>query len=533
MIDKFIQIFKGLEERFGYHIADYSEGDEKKSGTSKTSSYPHSRDMWESHLLGKKFTVKTNYGNKIADSLGICPINKESKCKWGAIDLDNYKPNVEELFKKLNSINVKLAPFKSKSGGIHIYIFMTEEVPAMLVREKLHSIKNIFAVEKPDKIFPVQKYLNLDKGSAGSWINLPYYKALNTERYMIKKDGSKASIQEFFKWFDENQTTLDKLKKLKSNLDEGEVGDWFKDGPPCMQALAKFGVEKSKRNDTLQDMTRYIKLRYPDNEEWKNKVGEYNKKFFEPLGEGLPYAEVTNVISSRDKKDYAYRCNEDWLKPHCNKELCIARKFGIGGSGNTDLVLGPLSYVKSTPKIWYLGFNGEEVSLGSKEIVKQDLARESATEQTGKTPPKVKNWDLQIRGLQSKATPIDAPEESRPMVRLKNYLETHCFNLRRTTDKKQILFGKPYHENDPNTKEVVRVKFMFDYFYKFLKTNSWETTENTTHQMIKKLAGISREKFHITDDTKKWVYVLEVKEFHSEEVKQDDMDFGQESEVPY
>ena len=43
----------------------------------------------------------------------------------------------------------------------------------MLMREKLHSIKNIFGVEKPDKIFPVQKYLNLEKGSAGSWINLP------------------------------------------------------------------------------------------------------------------------------------------------------------------------------------------------------------------------------------------------------------------------------------------------------------------------------------------------------------------------
>ena len=262
MIDRFIQIFKGLEERFGYHIVDESDGE------AKTSSYPHTRDMWEAHLLGKKFKIKTNYGVKTADSLGMCPINRESKCKWGAIDLDNYKPDVKELFKKIKSINVNLVPFKSKSGGIHVYVFMTEEVPAMLMREKLHGIKNIFAVEKPDKIFPVQKYLNLDKGSAGSWINLPYYKALNTSRYMIKEDGSKASIEEFFEWHSKNQTTPAQLKKLKSNVDEGEIGDWFKEGPPCMQALAKFGVEKSRRNDTLQDMARYIKLRYPDNEEW-------------------------------------------------------------------------------------------------------------------------------------------------------------------------------------------------------------------------------------------------------------------------
>ena len=55
------------------------------------------------------------------------------------------------------------------------YVFSKEYVPAMLMREKLHSIKHIFGVEKPDRIFPVQKYLDLDKGSAGSWINIPYY----------------------------------------------------------------------------------------------------------------------------------------------------------------------------------------------------------------------------------------------------------------------------------------------------------------------------------------------------------------------
>ena len=395
MIDKFIQIFKGLEERFGYHIVDYSEGDGKKSGTSKTSSYPHEREMWEAHLLGKKFKVKTNYGTKTADSLGMCPINKDSQCKWGAIDLDNYKPDVKELFKKLKSINVNLAPFKSKSGGIHVYVFMTEEVPAMLMREKLHGIKNIFAVEKPDKIFPVQKYLNLDKGSAGSWINLPYYKALNTSRYMIKEDGTKASIEEFFEWHGKNQTTPAQLKKLKSNVDEGEIGDWFKDGPPCFQALAAFGVEKGDRNETLLDMTRYIKLRYPDT--WQDKVADYNKKFFKgdtPGAQGLPYTQVTSVIQSREKKDYQYRCDKPWLKKPGDSEKCILRKFGIGNSKTSgQLILGPLSYVKSTPKIWYLGFNGDEVRLYSKELVRQDLARESATEQTGTTPKKTKTWD--------------------------------------------------------------------------------------------------------------------------------------------
>jgi len=523
-VERFRKIFVGLEERFGYHIANYEEGNGKKSGTSLTSNYPHTLEMWEAHLNGKKFKVKTNKGFIEADSLGLCPINTKSQCTWGAIDLDNYKPDIPELFKKLKSVNVPIIPFRSKSGGIHLYIFMDQPVPALLMREKLHSIKNIFAVEQPDKIFPVQKYLNLEKGSAGSWINLPYHNAKNTERYMIKEDGTKGTLEEFFEAYEKNKITQSQLKKLKTNIDEGETGDWFKDGPPCMQALAQFGIEKKVRNETLTDMTRYIKLRFPDN--WKDKVGEYNKKFVEPIGSGLPYNEVNNIIGSREKKDYAYRCSSDWLKPHCDRDKCILRKFGIGGAATNELVLGPLSYVKSSPKIWYLGFNGEEVRLYSKELVKQDLAREAATEQTGRTPPKIKNWDLQVRTLQVKATPIDAPEESQPDLRLKSHLETFCFNLRQTNKKKQILFNRPYHE-------AGKVRFIFDGFFTYLKQMNWTIGEDLTHQMLKKLKGISREKFHIEKNYKRWVYVLEAKQFKNEELEPDELDFGQDKDSPY
>ena len=137
---------------------------------------------------------------------------------------------------------------------------------------------------------------------------------------------------------------------------------------------------------------------------------------------------------------------------------------------------------------------------------------------------------MQLRSLQLKATPIDAPEESHPQVRLKNSLELYCFNLRRTKDKKQILFGRPYHEE---IDKILHVKFMFDPFYKYLKTNNWEPTENITHQMIKKLTGISREKLHINDEQKKWVYVLDSKKFNSEEIKGDSIDFEQNDKAPY
>ena len=526
MVEKFRKIFKGLEERFGYHVLDQSNGNGKKSGTSFTSSYAHTEEMWKAHLEGNKFSVKTKTKVIEADSLGLCPITSDSKCTWGAIDLDEYKPDVKELYKKIKSLNVPVIPFKSKSGGIHVYIFLTEEVPALLLREKLHSIKNIFGDCKPDKIFPVQKYLNLEKGSAGSWINLPYHNYKDTVRYMIKEDGSRATLEEFFEHYERNTVTLKQLKTLKSNIDEGDSGEWFQDGPPCMQALAKFGVPKSQRNEVLLDMTRYVKQRYP--EDWKDKTLEYNKQFFEPKGKGMGFNEVSGVIGSREKKDYVYRCDQDWLKSYCNKEECIKRKFGISGSLSSELVLGPLSYVTSNPKIWYLGFNGEEVGLSSKELVKQDLAREAATEQTGKTPPKIKNWDMQLRALQEKATEIDAPEESLPTFRLKTSLESFCFNTRVTKDKKKILLGRPFEDESS-------IKFTFGDFFKYLKADEWNITPDITHQMLKKIPGITRDKFHIKEGVKRWVYVLHKEQFDNEpEVKQEVPEYvTQEKESPF
>ncbi len=521
MIKKFRNIFTGLEERFGYHIVEHQNSNStKKSGVSRTSDYSHDDSMWQAHLEGKKFSVKTKNGDIQADSLGICPINKESKCKWGAIDLDNYKPDLKELFKKLKSINVPVVPIRSKSGGVHVYVFSKEYVPAMLMREKLNSIKHIFGVEKPDRIFPVQKYLDLDKGSAGSWINLPYYNYQNTERYMIKEDGSKATIEEFFETHEKSLITIDQLKKLECELS----GDDFKDGPPCLQTLASFGIERGARDEVLLDMTKYLKMRFPD--DWDNKTGEYNKKFFKPE---LTYKEVQKVINSREKKDYAYRCNQDHLSKFCNKGECILRKFGVKSiKGLRNTALGPLSYIRSTPRQWFLGFDGDEVKLNSKELTNQQLAREAATEQTGKTPPRMKqvDWDSAVAELQERATGEDAPEESMPMYKLQESLKIFCFQSRRTEDRTRID-RIPFY--DKKNKEV---HFTFDTFYTFITdSRKWKFAEHVTHTYLKNIKGLSRGKLHIKENIKRNVYTINEEIFKDEDFKHEKIVFANKKEV--
>jgi hypothetical protein len=67
---------------------------------------------------------------------------------------------------------------------------------------------------------------------------------------------------------------------------------------------------------------------------------------------------------------------------------------------------------------------------------------------------------------------------------------------------------------------------MFDGFFKHLQLQEWKTSVEITHQMLQKLKGISREKFHIKEGVKKWVYVVDESIFDREpEVEQNILNF--------
>jgi hypothetical protein len=337
---------------------------------------------------------------------------------------------------------------------------------------------------------------------------------------MIKEDGSKASIEEFFEVYEKSTITIAQLKKMECSLNEED----FKDGPPCLQTLASFGIERGARDDVLLDMTRYLKMRFPEN--WQNKTGEYNTKFFKPE---LTYKEIQKTVDSREKKDYPYRCNQDHLSKFCNKGECILKKFGVKSiKGLQHTALGPLSYIKSTPRQWFLGFDGEEVKLTSKELTNQQLAREAATEQTGKTPPRMKqvDWDAAIAELQERATGEDAPEESMPLFKLTESLRTFCFEGRRTEDRTRID-RIPFYD-----KEEKKVHFVFDSFYTYITdSKKWKHAEHTTHTFLKNIIGLSHSKLHIKGNIKRNVYTVSENEFEKEEFKHEKITFGNNKEV--
>ena len=75
---------------------------------------------------------------------------------------------------------------------------------------------------------------------------------------------------------------------------------------------------------------------------------------------------------------------------------------------------------------------------------------------------------------------------------------------------------------------------VFGDFFKYLKSDDWIITSDLTHQMLKKINGVSREKFHIKEGVKRWVYVLNKETFESEpEVQQEVSDFTNKEESAF
>ena len=125
-IEKFKSIFEGLDCAYGI-TKKSNQFDER--GKNKTESFtiqkPPIKALWKDHLTGKD------------PALGIVPISKDNRCRWGCIDIDIYPFDHKKLVQKLKDKNIPIIVFRSKSGGAHCFLFTKEPIPAIIMRAKL------------------------------------------------------------------------------------------------------------------------------------------------------------------------------------------------------------------------------------------------------------------------------------------------------------------------------------------------------------------------------------------------------------
>ena len=150
-LEKLYKIFYGSSRAHGSFLPDNVKNGQKTQGKAKTiKTVGASITHWEQHITGKQ-------------GLGIIPIDEDNEVKWGAIDVDQYSLDLNKLVKKIEQYELPLVVCRSKSGGAHIYCFVSEKIPAGKMQDKLREVAAGLGYGGVE-IFPKQREILVDRG---------------------------------------------------------------------------------------------------------------------------------------------------------------------------------------------------------------------------------------------------------------------------------------------------------------------------------------------------------------------------------
>jgi len=467
-VESFIEIFSGLERAHGVTYVDKKGADGQKiKGKSFVTREPVTTNMWLQHLQGKE------------PSLGIIPINDDNKCKWGCIDIDSYAGfDHKKLIDKIKELSLPLLVFRSKSGGAHVFLFTSVFVEAKLMRDKLLSISAVLGYGGSE-VFPKQVELK-SQDDTGNFLNLPYFNGDDTTRYCFNDKGEAVNLKNFYLLYDLYKLTPELLEKLIIKRPESE----FNDGPPCLESITQSEI-KDGRDRILYQYIQYAKRKWPEN--WQGKINAFNYKYFANHPDGpLEDKIVQGKIKFNDGKDLGFKCNEDPMCNHCDKNLCRTRQFGIGGESVFPSLTDLQKVLLDEPYYW-VNVDGERVKLDNIDyLMEQRLFRRTVAKQINKKPKRVtvKEFETYVDQLLQGVEEVDAPVGSSRIDQLSNHLEDYC--LQRSigsVSKKDILNGAVYTENGKHVFTFHR------FFHGHLTKKKWKEDYQVTQQMLKEHCG--------------------------------------------
>jgi hypothetical protein len=352
MIERFKNIFEGLDRAHGVTIVGESNGNgQKVKGKSFVKREAVTDDLWENHLKG-------------IENLGIIPINDNNECKWGCIDIDSYAGfDHKKLINKIKQFNLPLIVCRSKSGGAHVFLFTKDYVSASLMQDKLNEIRSVLGYGGSE-VFPKQRELK-SKDDTGNFLNLPYFNCSQTTRYAFLESGEAASIESFFELYERYK------QQDISTIEIKRPETPYSDGPPCIELMAQNKIGEGGRNNALFHYGVYAKSKWPEN--WKTKLILFNES---AMAQPLSDIEVNIITKQHEKKDWGYKCNDQPMCAFCNKSKCRVRKYGIGETNEVSDIDNVFQYGEGLDSFYEMTVNGEhKLVVGVQELYEQSKFR--------------------------------------------------------------------------------------------------------------------------------------------------------------
>lgn len=454
LAEKFAELFRGNEACHGIHKPAPATEGEKAKGQSFTVREPLRLDDYLAHLHGEK-------------SIGAVPITQDGKLYFAAIDVDVYPLDPRKFLRTAKIASLPLVGFRSKSGGLHLYLFFKQAADVANVMRLVRRIRGILGLPEDTEVFP--KQVKLSAGQLGNWINLPYYNAKKTERYAYDEEGNKLSLEHAIAYIEGRKTTE---KDLEYAIEEVP----FSDAPPCIQStLLSGGPGQGHRNEFLFDVATYLKAKW--GEDYEEALFKVNGDMDAPI----PHGELLKTtIASQNKGTYAYRCKSGHLQPCCDKAECSNRRFGKGGVSNVSferfimVEAGETVYFKWT-------INGVELTFyGAAELRNQHRFIEKCIEQADVFPRELnkQQWEELLQHAfanKEVVTSVDESELSDAALWKSKFAE--YLSSRPAIRAGQVEEGLVYYHEEEGTLHFKGAK-LYEYFAKSKLFNDFKRGEH-------------------------------------------------------
>jgi hypothetical protein len=469
--------FSGLDRAHGqYDINGNVSSAGKHEGRAQTVREPVTLEKWIGHLKGER-------------GIGVVPIRDDANCLFGAIDIDTYQGDLFKLADQVAGLDIPLILCRSKSGGPHLYLFLSEPAPADLVRGKLMEWAVLLGYSGVE-IFPKQTRL-ASENDVGNWINMPYFGGDETNRYAIF-NGKQLSLEQFLDLAEMLAMDLETLSTHKPSM-PSELGDWWEEAPPCLQSLAMRGFGEGGRNNALFNIAVYLRKRYNDSD-WEEKLDDYNQQFMDPP---LGHKEVAQVAKSAQKKTYEYRCNELPIVAACNRQICRTRACGVGAvDGDPGVVFGTLVKLDTDPPLWIWDVDGARLELGTVELKDQNRFHSKCMEVLNKWPSmiKPKQWADLVRKKLETVEVVDVPPDATQEGQMWSHLQNYCTSNTRARNKEELALNKPWTPKEGE--ESGRTFFSAMHFRQYLEQQRFRVTERQMYSWLRN-RGVDHHFFNI------------------------------------
>ncbi len=424
LADNFFSLFRGNMHAYGtYAISSApSMPGQKIRGSALTIHGEVTPELWSGHLTGHS-------------GIGIIPIDEDNCCWWGAIDVDIYNLDINELIGRITRLKFPFVVCRSKSGGAHLFIFLSERVPAGIVQDKLRELAAILGYATAE-IFPKQRQIKADRKDVGNWLNMPYQGSDDPLRYGISQNGERLSAEEFYRYAESRRISSDDFQDLSLQESENEVTE---NGPPCLKMLCNRGFPEGTRNKGLFNLGILARKKWPG--DWRTRITGLNEMYMQPP---LPPQEVADVVNRVGSKDYNYTCKQEPINSYCNRPLCKMMPFGVDDSPH--LTISSLSKLDTDPPIWFLDVDGNRIELSTDDLQTQRRFQKVCMSQLGvyMQMRKREEWDALLIELMANKTIIKVSEDVTPSGQFLQHLENFCTGRVQGRAVEDLLEGKPF-----------------------------------------------------------------------------------------